>query len=95
MSSGQLGLLLLQCLERRQVFWKSRCKYSKADRRDPKPPCPKRLLFEFLIFFWEGGVLHGHVPLRDAADPAGQGLDLTWRFGGHLLLPVPEHKRPR
>lgn len=46
-SSGLLGLLLLQHLERCQVLWKSRCKYSKADWRDPKSPCPKHLLFEF------------------------------------------------
>ena len=36
-----------------------------------------------------GGLLHSHVPLRDAAGAAHQRADSTWSSAGGHLLPVP------
>lgn len=93
-SSGLLGVLLLQYLEGRQVIWKS-----QRRRLQQSPCCTSRLpglksLLRFCLIFLEGGVLHRHVSLRDAADPAGPGSDLTWSCGWDLLLFVPKHQRP-
>lgn len=51
-------------------------------------------LLRFFLIFLEGGVLHRHIPLRDAADPAHPGTDPTWSCGRDLLLLVPKHQRP-
>lgn len=61
---------------------------ARQDRLDLKS------LLRFFLIFLEGGVLHCHVSLRDAADPAHPRSDLTWSCGWDLLLPVPKHQRP-
>lgn len=98
-SSGLLGFLLLQHLEGRQVVWKSQREncYKKNCNRVTAARQNCRVLksvFRLCLIFLEGGVLHGHVSVCDAADPAHPGTDLTWSCGRDLLLPVPKHQRP-
>lgn len=47
----------------------------------------KKMICQFGMII--GGLLHSHIPLRDAADPPGQRSDSAWRCWQDLLLPVP------
>ncbi len=103
-SSGLLGVLLLQYLERCQIFWKGAvdilsviCNFF-----------PQQLSFYLIInnlkllllfsnsfLFIPGCIFHSHVSLCDAPDPPHQRLDSTWSWGRNLLLPVSRPEPPR
>lgn len=95
LSSGQLGLLLLQHLERRPIIWQG--------QRSLQNRFLLLLCFTNQIIRWTqgfkyrtisnpclcvGSLLHRHVPIRDAVDPPHQRPDSTRSVGRSRLLPV-------